>query len=119
MYIGMATYNQTVDMAVLKALAAGADPQTGEALTEGGVLGRTEVRETLAAAAAALERRVPQPGMVGKRWTPEEEGRLTAAFDAGKSVKDIAAGLDRKRGGVRARLVLLGKLQAKISGGPT
>lgn len=106
----MATYNRTVDVAVLKALAEGADPRTGELLTQGGVLDRAEVREALAAAAAALERRGPQPGMVGKRWTAEEEARLVAAFDAGKAVKDIAAELDRKRGGVRARLVRLGKI---------
>ena len=106
----MTTTKRTVDVAVLKALAEGADPRTGELLGEEGVLGRPEVREALAAAAAALGRRGPQPGMVGKRWTPEEEARLAAAFDAGKCVKDIAAELERKRGGVRSRLVRLGKI---------
>ena len=100
----------TVDVTVLKALAQGADPRTGELLTQGGVLERAEVREALAAAAAALERRGPRPGMVGKRWTAEEEARLVAAFDAGKAVKDIAAELERKRGGVRSRLIRLGKI---------
>jgi hypothetical protein len=106
----MATTKRTVDVAVLKALAEGADPRTGELLGEEGVLGRPEVREALAAAAAALERRAPQPGMVGKRWSADEEARLIAAFDAGKSVKDIAAELERKRGGVRSRLVRLGRI---------
>ncbi|TPW21924.1 MAG: hypothetical protein FD126_194 [Elusimicrobia bacterium] len=106
-------------MAVLKALAEGADPRTGELLTQGGVLDRAEVREALAAAAAVLEKRGPQPGMVGKRWTAEEEARLVSAFEAGKAVKDIAVELDRKRGGVRSRLVLLGKLKPKAAGAPT
>lgn len=111
----MRTYNPTVAVAVLKALAEGADPLTGELLTGGGVLERAEVREALAAAAAALERRGPLPGMVGKRWTPEEEARLVAAFEAGKAVNDIATELERKRGGVRSRLVLLGKIPARAS----
>lgn len=106
----MKTYDPKAGVSVLKALAQGADPRTGEPLAEEGVLGRPEVREALAAAAAALERRGPLPGMVGKRWTPEEEGRLLAAFDGGKTVKDIAAELERKPGGVRSRLVLLGRL---------
>lgn len=109
----MKTYDPKAGVAVLKALAQGADPRTGEPLAEEGVLGRPEVREALAAAAAALERHGPLPGMVGKRWTPEEEGRLIAAFDAGKAVKAIAAELERKPGGVRSRLVLLGMLAPK------
>lgn len=107
----MATYKRTVDVTVLKALAEGADPRTGELLGEDGVLGRPEVKEALAAAAEALERRGPRPAMVGRRWTPEEEARLVLAFDAGKPVKDIAAELERKRGGVRSRLVRLGKIK--------
>ena len=54
-------------VAVLKALADGADPRTGELLEGGGVLERPEVKEALTGAAAALERRGHQPGNVGKR----------------------------------------------------
>ena len=108
--VGMKNFDPTVAVAVLKALSEGADPRTGELLTQGSVLDRQEVREALAGAAAALEKRGPQPGMVGKRWTAEAEARLVAAFDAGKGLKDIAVELERKRGGVRARLVKLGKI---------
>ncbi|TBR18079.1 hypothetical protein EPO15_15600 [bacterium] len=108
---------QQPTVVVLKALSEGADPETGELLADAGVLGRPAVKEALAAAAAALARRGPQPGKVGKRWTPEEEARLAAAFDAGKPVKDIAAELERKRGGVRSRLVLLGKIPPRARPG--
>jgi hypothetical protein len=50
------------------------------------------------------------PGNTGLRWTSEEEERLAAAFDAGKSVDELARAHNRTRAGIEARLVKLGKL---------
>lgn len=65
-------------------------------------------------AVAAPDKKVPQQvareenAKAYARWTPEEEGELTALFRAGTPVKDIAKRLDRQRGGISSRLKKLG-----------
>jgi len=44
------------------------------------------------------------------RWTPEEEERLAAAFDAGKSSAELAKLHNRSRAAIEARLLKLGKI---------
>ena len=114
---------------ILNALANGVHPATGEkfaadspyqhpdtvralfeamrAVEGGGTTAATP------AAPAALERRpaLPQSGS-GSRWSPEEEQRLASAFDAGKSVDELARAHGRSRAGIEARLVRLGKMDA-------
>ena len=114
---------------VLNALANGIHPATGEkfaadspyqhpdtvrALFE--ALRAVEGAHTPAPAAApapAPERRpaLPQSGS-GSRWTGEEEERLAAAFDAGRTVDELARAHSRSRAAIEARLVRLGKLDA-------
>jgi hypothetical protein len=44
------------------------------------------------------------------RWTPEEEERLAAAFDAGKASAELAKLHNRSRAAIEARLLKLGKI---------
>jgi hypothetical protein len=46
------------------------------------------------------------------RWTPEEEERLAAGFDAGKPTAELAKVHDRSRAAIEARLLKLGKIDA-------
>ncbi|MBI4457936.1 AAA family ATPase [Candidatus Uhrbacteria bacterium] len=46
------------------------------------------------------------------RWSPEEEQKLVAMFKDGRAVKEIARQLDRKRGGITARLKKLGLIES-------
>ncbi|HEY3912845.1 MAG TPA: hypothetical protein VGN61_00045 [Verrucomicrobiae bacterium] len=42
-----------------------------------------------------------------EKWRTEEDGKLSALFHQGKSVKEIAATLHRQEGAIRSRLVKL------------
>ena len=53
-------------------------------------------------------REVPSSTFV--RWTPEEEERLAAGFDAGKSTAELAQLHNRSRAAIEARLLKLGKI---------
>lgn len=47
-----------------------------------------------------------------QRWTPEEDAELTEQFRAGSTVAEMANLHDRRRGGITARLVRLGLIEA-------
>ena len=46
-----------------------------------------------------------------KKWTPNEEGKVIAAFKSGKSIKEISTETGRQTGGIRARLIKLGLIE--------
>jgi hypothetical protein len=113
---------------VLNALANGIHPATGEKFAADSPYQHPDTVRALFAAmraveggtaqaapapAAAPERRpaMPQSGS-GSRWSPEEEQRLAAAFDAGRTVDELARAHNRSRAGIEARLVKLGKMDA-------
>jgi hypothetical protein len=116
---------------ILNALANGVHPATGEKFAadspyqhpdtvralfeamravEGGT---TATRAPAATPAPAQERRPasPQSGS-GARWSSEEEQKLASAFDAGRSVDELARAHSRSRAAIEARLVRLGKMDA-------
>ena len=109
---------------ILEALARGIDPETGQGVAEGSLLHNPHVVRALFMGARALERceepppkagpttqaRAAGEEAVGQRWTPDEERRLLEAFDAGCDVAQRAKAHQRKPGGIRARLVRLGRL---------
>jgi hypothetical protein len=108
---------------ILNALANGVHPATGERFgadspyqhpdTVRALFEAVRVVEGGAAHAPAPERRPapPQSGS-GSRWTAEEESRLASAFDAGRTVDELARAHNRSRAAIEARLVTLGKLDA-------
>ena len=53
------------------------------------------------------------------KWTPAEETVLRVAFQQGQTIKEIAALLQRKVGGIRSRLVKLGLVEKQTPNNPT
>ena len=113
---------------ILNALANGVHPATGEkfaadspyqhpdtvrALFEAmrAVEGGAEPAATARAPVAERKTAPAQTGS-GSRWSPDEEQRLAAAFDAGRTVDELARAHGRSRAGIEARLVRLGKMDA-------
>jgi len=108
---------------ILNALANGVHPATGEKFAADGPYQHPDTVRALFAAMRAVEggpaatpapeRRpaLPQSGS-GSRWSTEEEQRLASAFDAGKSVDELARAHTRSRAAIEARLVRLGKMDA-------
>ncbi len=119
---------------VLKTLADGIDPATGEAFAtgsayqhpdtvralysairvlEGGATPAaqaaqaTPVRQTSAATAA-------KPGYEnsGRPWSQDEDTRLGSAYDAGKSIEELVGVHKRSKWAIEARLARLGKIPA-------
>ena len=64
-----------------------------------------------APAARTQERKTgDMPANTFVRWTPEEEERLAAGFDAGKTSAELAKLHNRSRAAIEARLLKLGKI---------
>ena len=108
---------------ILNALANGVHPATGEKFAADGPYQHPDTVRALFEAMRALEggpaatpapeRKpvLPQSGS-GSRWSSEEEERLASAFDAGRSVDELARAHSRSRAAIEARLVRLGKMDA-------
>jgi hypothetical protein len=101
---------------VLEALADGLDPTSGEGLPPGTPLNSPEVVRALHAALAALDDQIKRssaaggPANAGKSWSPQDDGALTEAWDAGEGLKRIAARFGRTEDSIAARLVKIGKV---------
>ena len=110
---------------ILEALARGIDPETGEVFPEDSPLNSTHVIRALFMGAKALgehpippkAKRLPIEGQehAWQQWTKEEEDRMVAAFDQGVSIDELAATHKRKTGGIRSRLIKLGRLEPSAS----
>jgi hypothetical protein len=116
---------------IVSALANGTNPVTGEIFAPDSPYQSPDVIRALFVAARALESRAapaerasmptaskpalqgrhPTSGNAGKPWSVEEDRELLAAFDAGKSLDEIAQSHGRTQGGVRARLEKHGRLE--------
>jgi hypothetical protein len=110
---------------ILNALANGVHPATGEKFAADGPYQHPDTVRALfeamravegggsPAPAPAPERKaappMPQSGP-GSRWSTEEEQRLVTAFDAGRTVDELARAHGRSRASIEARLVRLGKM---------
>ncbi|MDA0958821.1 MAG: hypothetical protein O2936_13345 [Proteobacteria bacterium] len=103
--------------AVLRALCAGYDPDTGRVLPEQYIPRSEAVLAALHHAASALEEvnkkseQVTKPHNQGKRWTDEEEKILEREFRQQASLIQIARLLERTIAGIRFRLESLGLLE--------
>lgn len=106
-------------LAIVRSLANGVDPESGEVFPENSAYQRPQVVRALYEAAAALEKfdryerkRANMPVNTGKVWTEDEDRKLLAAFDAGRSLQELAAAHERTMGSVRARLLKYGRINA-------
>jgi hypothetical protein len=102
---------------ILKALADGRDPVTGEQFPLNSPYQQADVVRALFLALESLnptsKSKEPRPvdpnkPKVGTGWTPEEEQQLREAFAANKPIKEIAAAHGRNTGAITSRLEKLG-----------
>jgi len=111
--------NQTEALSVVRSLANGVDPETGEVFPADSAYQRAQTVRALYAAAEALEqterserRKQQLPAKTGEPWSEDEDRRLLSGFDAGRGLPDLATAHQRTQTGVRARLVKYGRLAA-------
>ncbi|MDJ0986141.1 MAG: hypothetical protein QNJ26_11400 [Desulfobacterales bacterium] len=102
---------------IIKLLADGVHPMTGEQLDKNHVINEPDVIRALNLAVEALvsedekiRRQSNLPKRVGKPWSEQEDKALIKAFDSGISLSDLVDKHQRTRGAIRTRLVRLGKI---------
>jgi len=105
---------------IIDTLARGIHPVNGEVMPEDSPYNEPQViralftvSQALGAASAAKPRRELPPN-AGKPWSPEDDARLAAAFDAGQTLDQLPGLFGRTRHSVEARLVKLGRLQTAV-----
>jgi hypothetical protein len=112
--LGLVTAEEITDvntaLTILKALADGANPFTGQVFPHNSVYQHPEVVRALFTAVEALERSQRRrerskhlPERAGTPWTAEEDQRLSREFDGGKSVIELAKACRADRGGAERR----------------
>jgi hypothetical protein len=101
--------DQTQALAIVRSLANGVDPESGEVFAPDSAYQRPQVVRALYQAAAALER---IERFERRRAQMEEDRKLLAAFDAGRALQELAAAHERTMGAVRARLLKYGRINA-------
>jgi hypothetical protein len=106
-------------LAIVRSLANGVDPESGEVFPPESTYQRPQVVRALYEAAHALEkherferRRAQMPAKTGEQWLEEEDRKLLAAFDAGRALHELAAAHQRSMGAIRARLLKYGRINA-------
>lgn len=102
---------------ILNSLANGVHPATGEVFAPDSpyqhpdtVRALFEAIRSIDGATAAGPEPQKKPTATFVRWTADEEERLVAGFDAGKSTTDLAQLHNRSLAGIEARLLKLGKI---------
>ena len=116
----------TKTLAVLKALADGVDPATGEQFPAGSAYQHPDTVRALFSAISLLGNPAapsptpasPKPGAPaksgpensGRPWSEEEDLRLGKTYDAGKSIEELAGIHKRSKWAIEARLARLGKI---------
>ena len=106
-------------LAVVRSLANGVDPESGEVVPAESAYQRPLTVRALYEAAAALERierfdrrKAQMPAKTGEPWSEDEDRKLLASFDAGRALQELAAAHERTMGAVRARLLKYGRINA-------
>ena len=116
--------DQAQALAVVRSLANGVDPESGEVFTPeqrlsaaagraGAVRSGRGARAHRALRAASAQ----MPPKTGEPWSEDEDRKLLAAFDAGRALQELAAAHERTMGAVRARLLKYGRINAWHSSG--
>ena len=94
---------------IIRSLAEGVDPSTGEILPSESVYNRPDVIRALY---TMLEETTPKPlnhyRNAGKPWTEAEDDKLVAEFHAKMKIADIAKEHGRTYGAIESRLDHLG-----------
>jgi hypothetical protein len=113
-------------LSIVSALANGVNPLTGEIFPADSVYQSPDIVRALFVAARRLEGgsangtsvtsspsrpRSPTPSNVGKPWADEEDQRLLAEFDRGRSPRELAGLHGRTLAGIEARLEKHGRIR--------
>jgi hypothetical protein len=111
--------DSTQALVVVRSLANGVDPESGEIFPPESAYQRPQIVRALYEAATALERverferrKAQMPAKTGEAWSEDEDRKLLAAFDAGRALQELAAAHERTMGAVRARLLKYGRINA-------
>jgi hypothetical protein len=111
--------DQAQALSVVRSLANGVDPESGEVFSAESVYQRPQTVRALYEAASALERaerserrKAQLPRRTGEPWSEDEDRKLLSAFDAGRGLQELTTAHERTQTGVRARLVKYGRLTA-------
>jgi hypothetical protein len=109
---------------IVRALADGVNPLTGEAYPEHSPYAEPRALRALYSAVDLMQREVERerrrerlPANFGKPWTEGEDKALTGEFDAGVAMSDIARKHARTQSSIRLRLEKLGKIAPMPSSG--
>jgi len=107
-----------VALPIVRALADGVNPVTGEAYPETSPYAEPRTLRALYSAVDLMSREVERekrrerlPANFGKPWTQGEDRALAAEFDAGATIPDMARKHMRTQSSIRLRLEKLGKIQ--------
>lgn len=102
---------------IIRALADGIDPYTGEVYSANSPYQNPETARALFTAINALERAQKRknrkrvlPDRAGKTWDDEENSLLIKKFEEGIPISEIAVEHKRTEGAIRSRLEKLGKI---------
>ncbi|HMU33639.1 MAG TPA: hypothetical protein PKC89_07230 [Pyrinomonadaceae bacterium] len=105
---------------IVRALADGVDPTTGELFETNSPFQHPNVIRALFAAADALEgaakresRQRSLPANAGKPWSDEEDKVLAESYKQGMSVGDLSSRHGRTYGSIESRLIRNGLIEAK------
>ncbi|HEY7616829.1 MAG TPA: hypothetical protein VH744_08500 [Terriglobales bacterium] len=101
---------------IMRALAGGRHPQSGEVLEMDSICRQPQVVKALNRALGALaqleERERNQPANAFRYWTRAEEAQVCEELRKGMKLQEIARTHNRTIGSIVARLVKLGKIAA-------
>ena len=108
-----------VALPIVRALADGVNPVTGEAYPEQSPYAEPRTLRALFSAVDLMQKEVERekrrerlPANFGKPWTEDEDRLLEAEFDAGNTLAEIARKHQRTHSSIRLRLEKLGKIEA-------
>ena len=111
--------NASEALTILRPVAEGFDPGTGEPYPDTSPLQQAPLVRALMVAVSALEadmerarRRERLPANTGVAWSEREDAALGRAFDEGTPIERLAATHKRTSAAIRARLVMLGRISA-------
>jgi hypothetical protein len=101
---------------IMRALANGTDPESGEALEQDSICRRPQTVKALNRAIGALvqeeKREQRKPSNAFRAWTRTEDAKVVEEVRQGKDFHDIARMHNRTLASIVARLVKLGKITA-------
>ena len=103
---------------IVRALADGVNPVTGEAYPEHSPYAEPRTLRALFSAVEMMEKEVERarrrdrlPANFGKPWTAEEDTQLATSFEGGSTIPELARRHLRTHSSIRLRLEKLGKIE--------